>query len=677
MFNFGLKLNRFIRESFKLKALKAFFVCICMFSILTSDKFFTNLYAQTLQQSMQYYFRGDLNGTENSLNATLRNKISDKDRSQAYKYLGIVQFMKGKKDPAANSFRNALRINPKLGISASEALDESVIPFFNSVKADKSKYAAKAAPKQSTAARAPRAASVPATASVAASGSSMRSVANKAKRTTLFIKCNVRSASVMIGGILAGTVNSVLDVNPGKQKLEISSPGYITKRITVNIVKNNENSINIDLAKPQPKPKPQPVVPKASRVAKTSRSSDVSGSSSRMDYQEDYSSQSSQNSYYGAQSAPSMQPQVPQNPYQPYTPSNQYVPNMYQAAPVYTTPVTPVAPVAPVYQYPTPVYQAPMYQAVPQAPSYTPPQQNTYGYQQPRSTSSPADVAPLPDPAADLSSPPSPPSSDSYTDSVSYSDFNVDDKPVKKKAAKKVKKSKKTENVSYYFDDPGSSKGYTSYGGSSKKKKKSSSSLGISRFLPFGVPQFIQGKILWGTIFVVAQAGGLGWGIYNYIQYQDCVKNCQKQIDDLNNQGTYEAESLQAYADYLEEQKQNNELHFYIGIGVFAGAWVVGIIETFLNPPRATSKKSAYIVEKNTFHLLAGEEDTKDPYLRSTESVILDEIAQETSELEDLYSYKSSDILTEDKPKSDSGIELFPIEQGDRTIPIVGYKFSL
>ncbi len=667
MVSVWLKLNRFIKESAGFKALRSFFICIGMLTVLTNGIFYQVASAQTLQQSMKYYFRGDLNATENSLNQTLRNKISDKDRSQAYKYLGIVQFMKGKKDQAGTSFRSALGINPKIGIAASEALDESVIPFFNSVKADKSKYI-KPARSSSTVASAPRAAG--------ATTSGVRSVASKAKRTTLLVKCNVKSATVMIGGILAGSVNSVLDVNPGKQKIEVSSPGYITKRVNVNIVQNNENSITIDLAKPQPKPKPKPIVAKAQapKVVQAPKSRRMQ--SSGMNLQQEYGQDMSQNQYYGNQG---MQPQVPQNPYQQYAPSNQYMPNMYQA-PMYQSPM---------YQYPTPMYPspAPMYQqpqVMQPAPSYQSPQSDLYSYQQESydnynlNQGGSSSV-----PNSSISAPPSPPTSDSYSEAESYSDFNLDDKPVSKSkknlSKKKVKISKKqSKDVSYYYDDPGgkSSKGYASYYGSSKKKKKeSSSSLGILRFLPFGVPQFVQGKVVWGIIFGGAQAGGLGWGIYEYIQYSDCVKNCQAQIDELYEQ-EYDPESIKAYADYLEEQKQKHSTYFKVGMGIFAGAWVIGIIETFINPPKASSKKSAYIIEKNTYHLLATDDQVSDPYLRSTSSVLLDEIAQETSILEDLYSYRSSDILTEDKPKVDDGLKILPMDIESDTIPIIEYRFS-
>ncbi len=662
MVSVWLKLNRLIKESFRFKALKTFFICISMFTVLTNDIFYQVANAQTLQQSMKYYFKGDLNATETSLNQTLRNKISDKDRSQAYKYLGIVQFMKGKKDQATTNFRSALGINPKIGIAASEALDESVIPFFNSIKADKSKYI-KAARPSSGGRVAPK-----------ATTSGVRSVASKAKRTTLFIRCNVKSATVMIGGILAGSVNSVLDVNPGKQKIEVSSPGYITKRVNVNIVQNNENSITIDLSKPQPKPKPIVAKAQAPKVVKAPKSRRMQ--SSGMNLQQEYGQDMSQNQYYGNQG---MQPQVPQNPYQQYAPSNQYMPNMYQA-PMYQTPMYQYP--SPMYSSPTPMYQQP--QMMQPAPSYQSPQSDLYSYQQEsydnynqnQGSSSSA-------PSSSISAPPSPPSSDSYSEAENYNDFNLDDKPVSKSkkdlSKKKVKISKKqSKDVSYYYDDPGgkSSKGYASYYGSSKKKKKSSSSsLGILRFLPFGVPQFVQGKVVWGIIFGGAQAGGLGWGIYEYIQYSDCVKNCQAQIDELYAQ-EYDPESIKAYADYLEEQKQQHNTYFKIGMGIFAGAWVLGILETIINPPKASSKKSAYIIEKNTYHLLATDDKPEDPYLRSTSSVLLDEIAQETSMLEDLYSYRSTDILTEDKPKVDEGLKILPTDLGSSGIPLIEYKFS-
>lgn len=630
--------------------------------------FSSSLYAQSLSSSMKLYFNGDLNGTEASLNKALKTNLSNKDKAQAYKYLGIVQYSKGRKDQASSNFRKSLAINPKMVIVASEVLDESVIPFFNSIKVSMPKTAAR--PNQVAKSTKP-------VGEVGVGASSTNRSSSKAKRTTLFVKSNVKSASVTIGGILAGSVNSVLDVSPGKQKIEVSSPGYITKRISVNIVVNNANSITADLSKPQPKVRQIATINQAPKAVKSPSipsasqnlgvgSGSGSGSGSVSGYQDPGMSLSQAG----------QQPQMSVNPYQQYAPSNQYIPNLYQT-PIYTAP-------APIYQYPAPLYTAPMYQA----PIV---QQPNYGYNDMLSYQQESSMAGGGSSSSSLASPPSPPSSDSYLED-SYTDFNLDDSSSSsfssEKKVKSKKKSKKKEELSYYFDDPGSKKSKKKgssddsfYFGSSKKSKKKSSSLGISAFLPLGIPQFMQGKYMWGIIFAGVQAGGLGYGIYNAMQYSDCAKNCQAEIDAFaESVGEDQQDLVQEYTDTLEQQKNGWYTGQMIGYGVFAAGWIAGIIETFMNPPKV-SKKSAFIIEKNTLRLL-GKDDNRD--FKDTKSYMLDEIAQESSQIDGIYSYKNPDSnfnLNEDPDlqlNSNSSHELKILPTGFRwdMIPLVQYEYK-
>lgn len=660
----SLKLNRYLKINKKMRFILTLFVLVFGLSLGVQEVniklFSSKLYAQSLASSMKLYFNGDLNGTESSLNKALKTNLSNKDKAQAYKYLGIVQYSKGRKDQASSNFKKSLAINPKMVIVASEVLDETVIPFFNSIKASMPK----------TAARSNQVGKSVNPVGVGGASTSSSRYSSKAKRTTLFVKSNVKSATVMIGGILAGSVNSVLDVSPGKQKIEVSSPGYITKRISVNVVVNNANSITADLSKPQPKVRQVATINQAPKAVKSPggvpSSSQNLGAGTVSGYQEPGM----------ALSQPSQQPQMSVNPYQQYTPSNQYIPNLYQT-PIYTAP-------APIYQYPAPLYTtpAPMYQApIVQQPNYG--YNDMLSYQQESSMGGNS--------SSSLVSPPSPPSSDDYLED-NYTDFNLDDSPSSssssEKKLKSKKKSKKKEELSYYFDDPGSKKSKKKgssddsfFFGSSKKSKKKSSSLGISAFLPLGIPQFMQGKYMWGIVFAGVQAGGLGYGIYNAMQYSDCAKNCQAEIDAFaESVGSDNQDLVQEYKDALEEQKNGWYTGQMVGYGVFAAGWIAGIIETFMNPPKV-SKKSAFIIEKNTLRLLS-EDDDKD--FKDSKSYMLDEIAQESSLIEGIYSYKNPDSnfnLNENldhqlNSSTSHELKILPTGFSWDMIPLVQYEYK-
>ena len=211
------------------------------------------------------YQKGDFKGAELALRQALAKKMDRATMGKAFKLLGICQFMLGNKNAAAGSFRRALQVVPSTVISPSEVLDETVVPFFNSVRAQVKKSApTKPVAKKATKSVPPaKAAPPPAPAKTIAGGN------KPLKQTFLKVLSNVPNASVSIDGILAGQANSLINTDPGKVMIDVNAPGYRPRTVTINVTANQENTVTVNLIKPQPKPKPKPKPkPRPQTVAK-------------------------------------------------------------------------------------------------------------------------------------------------------------------------------------------------------------------------------------------------------------------------------------------------------------------------------------------------------------------------------------------------------------------------
>lgn len=226
-------------------ALRALFVYLLALALALPPTYVLSLVvganvaaASTYATGNAKYQKGDFRGAETALKAALRKPLGRAEKAKTLKLLGICQYMLGDKNGAASSFKQALAAVPTLSVAASEVLDESVIGFFN---------AQKTAPKS---AAAPRPVA-PGPAAGIASGKPL-------KQTFLKVLSNVTTAQVSIDGIIAGGVNSLINTDPGTVQIEVTATGYIPRKINVNVAKNRENAITVNLDKPKPKPKPQP-----------------------------------------------------------------------------------------------------------------------------------------------------------------------------------------------------------------------------------------------------------------------------------------------------------------------------------------------------------------------------------------------------------------------------------
>lgn len=464
--------------------------------------------ASTFKAGYDFYSRGDFVKAEKALlSAKPKNSA---ESQQILKFLGISQFMLRKTAAAQASFKRLLQLNPSASIQAQEVLDEKVIAFFQQQKP--------AAPNRP----APRA----------------QKPLVATKSTTLRINSNVASANVLLDGILAGRVSSLLEVKPGISIVDVTAPGYRTKKLRVTIVANRENTFTVNLDKIQAKPKPAKAPPtKKSTLPKVDSLFDEPEPSSPdmagRDLQSEFALDSSQPGF--------ARPPIPTQP---------NYPQAYPTMPSYPPPAQPYYPspyaYPPPYGYPAmPYQQQPVYPVAP----YQPPYQAPY--------SSPA----MPPPATTI---PSVDPAPGYDNSGSEEFLP----PTRTKKRKNPSPSRRP----------------------SSSKKSSSSSQGGSLFiaiLPFGAGQFQNGSFFLGSAFAAGEIGALAWW---YTNKQD-ADAAITEFESYKQSGATDAEkadySKQVEA-YVAEKRQNQN----IGLIGFGGLYVIGVGEAIINAPEPPKKKT-------------------------------------------------------------------------------------
>ena len=173
-------------------------------------------YGETYTDGFNLYVRGNFVEAERALISASQTEKAASDRANVFKLLGIVQYMQNKKKNAAISFQNALTLNPDIAISNNEILDDSILPFFKSVK--------KSMPKPQPV------------------------VVKKPSPTILRVFSNAKKASVYYNGRHIGAPGQKIKVKPGGGLVTIKAQGYQTKSFKVSLEKSKENKFIFNLA---------------------------------------------------------------------------------------------------------------------------------------------------------------------------------------------------------------------------------------------------------------------------------------------------------------------------------------------------------------------------------------------------------------------------------------------
>lgn len=541
--------------------------------------------ASAYTSGLDRYQQGDFAGAEKILRGALGTRMAPRELASTYKLLGICQFMQNNRAGATQSFKMALATDPATLISANEVLDDGVIGFFNKIRASSPKPAATAAKKAPASPGAMKMAARRAT----------DSKGNLLKQTFLIINSTNKGANVFIDGIIAGQVNNRINTSPGKVLVEVAQPGFKPKKVRINITKDADNAVNINLDKIQPKAPPRPKAPPTpteddlgiavaagARGAKSKNGGRraLAGKSRAAAPKDDLFGESPvtqapppvQSGPRIAQ-APSTPPQMAQQPHpqammpQGYPPQMGYPMQGYgqmgypqQAAP-----------------YPPPGYYPP--------PSYYPQAPQVIIQQAPPSYYGSPDMSPAPMPANEPLPPP--PSIDSDPGG-SPSAFDGGGGPP-------PEPSMSPESLG----DPGfgapassgSRGGRSGSGGGSGSGSKGNANVAMY-LLPLGVGQFVNGRPLLGIAFLGAQVGSAAYGFLNY----QTAEKRTKEINDFQTNNCTDAtdEDFDACEEYVQAGRANvltiNQYKLYGFIGAGA-AYGLSVIQAFLDTPTKTAKK--------------------------------------------------------------------------------------
>ncbi len=96
---------------------------------------FNDIKANTLEQGYQAYIKTDFTGARDKLIIAAQQEKNPVKLIKIYKLMGIVYYMLSNLNESAKAFNFALSYNPGIMITKGEVLDESVITFFNRIKA--------------------------------------------------------------------------------------------------------------------------------------------------------------------------------------------------------------------------------------------------------------------------------------------------------------------------------------------------------------------------------------------------------------------------------------------------------------------------------------------------------------------------------------------------------------
>lgn len=514
------------------------------------------LNAKNYSSALASYQLGDFKKARSTL-IRIVDKGSANSRAKSLKLLGIVNFHLGNRGGASDAFRKAIKLDPNISISQAEVLDPNVIRFFESVKST------------STRRKIPIVKNTPRPSPARPTRTARTQSRPKPIPTTLIVKSNVRSASVLLDGILAGKQGQKIDVSPGNKKIVISARGYQSRSLNVAIRKNQPNEVRVELVKIKPKPRkskrPSQTVAKSRKKPRSSTpdlfaegpsGNQLAGRDLTREFEADRISQPpvqtrpqrtsprrNQNLNLNqarqnrrSQPVPTQQPQPNRQFQQPYgqAPIQQQPGSFpaqqpyYQQPPVYNQP--PAYPQQPVYQQPPPVYQQPYPQ-----PAYPVQQQ--------------------PAPTYEVPEPPPPPPPPSYNDTGSDRSF--------------VRKPRKRKR--------------------SKKQKPGSLALAI---MPFGVGQFQNGDMLLGTLFAGAQAGSIAYYFIANSEADATVDQTNQELADRSNQANTaeEQKQLRQFEEdrksYVDSKRQEGNL----ALVAFGALWAAGAVEAVLSMPKPAAK---------------------------------------------------------------------------------------
>ncbi|MEI8025329.1 MAG: hypothetical protein WCI18_03170 [Pseudomonadota bacterium] len=583
-------------------------------------------------RAWQKFKSGDLLAAKVESAKALKAATSPQQKSEAFKVSGVVAYSLGSKDEARKYFAEAKRYNPSQSIGAGEVFDASVIGFFQSIKP--SGQIASSSAKPSGKARqtpsipthlapAPSRAGSRGTSQMAAKplgapaqnsgGLQRQSISPQKKGTFIQVLSNVKSATVSIDGILAGSSRDLIQVKAGKVMFEVTAVGYFPAKSVLNVAEGTTAKASVNLrpvnppkaAAPSPRPKAhmsQSKMPKNNLSSTSKGKQQPKQNGRKVDILgEDPPLAQGARDNLGT----SYQP-VGTLPVRQMNPSSQFPSSRNQASAARSPNGSPGGSqnASPSPQMQQPFIQQQYPQPYPQQYAPQPYAQQfptTYPQQYPQPYSQPYGPSPYmngyPPLGGQQYPPPSSyPSTPIVTVVPIYSGAGA--APAAAYDPYAAPPSPAIEPAPNPFSDsPSSPSSYkrTFDSSSPKKKKKVKKEIpfGLS-LLPFGVPQFAGNKPLLGTLFAAGQGGALYMWYKSNSDADNAAKSGQAEITRREADGAgqtnpeaYQADT-EAYRATVKKFVDDARLKSYIGLGGFGALWVLSFAESLVYGP-ATS----------------------------------------------------------------------------------------
>ena len=488
--------------------------------------------------------KGQLSPARSALVSASRRSKSKNELANIYLLIGIIDYTSGNKSAAQKAFSLSKGFNPSLVINPNEVLDTSVISFYKSIPVPRKANRNVGRSSRKT--------------------PSPKNVVPQKKGTFMFIASKTKDASVLIDGIIVGTVNSPIEVSPGTQTVEITKPGHFTRKISLNMRSGTTTQQQIDLkrkptqaeiaaAKAKARAKKRAKIARKREAARAAEAKERAAEQRRRAALERKRRKQNRGGLFKEKEPVYTAPPAAQPGYaQPYAP-----PQPAYQQPGYSAPY----PQQPYGAYPG--YQQP----APPPPVYSPPAYNP-GYAQP-----------VPPPAV--------------VDPYIMEPQTFDDiESSKRRKKKRRKRRKKASEVNY-----------------------------VTAWMPFGIAQYAHDRPLLGTLFLAGQAGALTFWYISYEEKNTTVATATESVKalekEIENTSGVEADAKRAELEdfdkrtkeYLATQDQNM-LIGQIGFGVL---WAASIAEAMIRGPyverddwvyeselrNGPNSKSPLIVDKN------------------------------------------------------------------------------
>lgn len=198
--------------------------------------------AQAYLQGYSRYQRGNIKGAIAALESAITQAKNESDLVNIYKYLGISFYSDGQKEKAAESFKKALRIDPKIEINPDEVLDPAVIEFVNGIR---STMTTKATEKESE--NPQNATHETATDSINSTEKKTVPPSKKSITSRIRIKTNAPQAKIIADGQTLGSAGETIVYKIGMTTFTIEAPGYKSRKFHIDLKKDQETRLMVPL----------------------------------------------------------------------------------------------------------------------------------------------------------------------------------------------------------------------------------------------------------------------------------------------------------------------------------------------------------------------------------------------------------------------------------------------